>query len=310
MSFKNNTVAEEFILLGLSGENAVQFVLFFVFLTVYITIITANSLIIILIILDSNLHSPMYFFISNLSFLDLCYSSSTVPRLLRDLMSLNKIISFAECGTQMYFSLSLGASECILLAVMAYDRYIAICYPLHYNIKVSKTVCIRLACGTWATGFLITICNVIMVLNVNLCGNNKINHFVCEVTEILSLRCESILTIELVIYFDGVFILMIPVAFIMVTYLQIIVSILEIVSSAGRRKAFSTCGSHLIVVIIFYGSAIATYMKPRATSLPGTDRLFAVFYLIVTPMLNPLIYSLKNKDIKRAFYRLTNKILS
>ncbi|XP_063788376.1 olfactory receptor 5AR1-like [Pseudophryne corroboree] len=303
MSWKNQTVVTEFILLGLSSEPRTKIILFFVFLYVYIIILIGNISIITLILSDVSLHTPMYFFLCNLSFVDLCYSSSTVPRMLKDLMSVKKTISYAECAAQMYISLSLGENECILLAVMAYDRYVAICYPLHYTTIMSKMVCVRLSISTWICGFLLSISHVSLTLSVDLCGNNEINHFLCEVPEILSLACENILFIEFIIFVVGVIILMTPVTFIVISYVQIIVSILKIASSAGQQKAFSTCGSHMMVVTMFYGSAMAAYMKPRSSSLPGTDKLIAIFYFIVTPMLNPMIYTLRNNDVKSAFLK-------
>ncbi|XP_063788379.1 olfactory receptor 5AR1-like [Pseudophryne corroboree] len=303
MSWKNQTVVTEFILLGLSSEPRTRIILFFVFLLVYMVILIGNIFIITLILSDVSLHTPMYFFLCNLSFVDLCYSSSTVPRMLKDLISGNKTISYAECAAQMYISLSLGVNECILLAIMAYDRYVAICYPLHYTTIMSKMVCITLFIITWMCGFLLSISHVSLTLSVDLCGNNEINHFLCEVPEILSLSCENILFIEFIIFVAGVIILMTPVTFIVISYVQIIVSILKIASSAGQQKAFSTCGSHMMVVTMFYGSAMAGYMKPRSSSLPGTDKLIAIFYFIVTPMLNPMIYTLRNNDVKSAFLK-------
>ncbi|XP_063788400.1 olfactory receptor 2D2-like [Pseudophryne corroboree] len=304
MSQKNNTVMTEFILLGLSSDPKTQVILFFVFLLVYIIILFGNISIIILILTDINLHTSMYFFLFNLSFLDLCYSFSTVPRMLNDLMSIKKNISYAECATQMYIFLSLGETECVLLAVMAYDRYVAICYPLHYTTIMSKRVCIRLAFGTWICGFLLSISHVTLTLNVNRCENNEINNFFCEMPEVLSLGCENILFIEFIVFVEGVIVLMIPVTFIVISYSQIILCILKIKSSSGQRKAFSTCGSHIMVVIMFYGSAMATYMKPRSRSIPGTDKFIAIFYVIITPLLNPLIYTLRNNDVKSAFLKL------
>ncbi|KAM5151846.1 olfactory receptor 5AR1-like [Mantella aurantiaca] len=307
MSLKNNTVLIEFILLGLSSNPKTQVILFLTFLLGYMIILIGNILFIILIITDNKLHTPMYFFLSNLSFLDLCYSTSTVPRALRDLMSVKKIISYTECATQMYISLSLGETECILLAIMAYDRFVAICYPLHYTTIISKMVCVKIAACTWLCGFLLSISHVALTLNVDLCGNNKINHFLCEVPEILSLSCENIILVEFIIFVVGVIILLTPVTFIVVSYIKIILSILKIASSAGRRKAFSTCGSHMIVVTIFYGSAMAAYMKPRSSSIPGTDKVIAIFYFIVTPMLNPIIYTLRNNDVKAAFLKFKSR---
>ncbi|XP_040214417.1 olfactory receptor 1019-like [Rana temporaria] len=307
MTVRNVTVVVEFILLGLSSDPKTQVVLFLIFLFWYMIILIGNILFIILILTDTNLHTPMYFFLSNLSFLDLFYSTSTVPRMLRDLMSVRNVISYAECATQMYMSLSFGETECILLAIMAYDRYVAICYPLHYTTIMSNMVCVRIATGTWLCGFLLSISHVGLTLNVDLCGNNVINHFLCEVPEILSLSCENIILVEFIIFVVGVIILMTPVTFIVVSYIKIILSIIKIASSSGRMKAFSTCGSHMIVVAIFYGSAMAAYMKPRSSSIPGTDKVIAIFYVIVPPMLNPMIYTLRNNDVKVTFLKFRNK---
>ncbi|XP_072275216.1 olfactory receptor 2B2-like [Pyxicephalus adspersus] len=304
---KNYTVVGEFILLGLSSDPKSQVILFFIFMLGYVIILTGNILIITVILTDKNLHTPMYFFLSNLSFLDLCFSSSTIPRMLRDLMSVEKTISFAECAAQLYVSLSLGQTECILLTIMAYDRYIAICYPLHYTIIINKMVCVRIAAGTWICGFILSIPQVSFTLNVNLCGNNQINHFLCEVPEILSLSCENVILIELLIFVAGIIFLMTPITFIFISYVQIVLSILKIASSAGRRKTFSTCGSHMTVVTMFYGSIIAAYMKPRSSSKPETDKIITIFYCIVTPMLNPVIYTLRNNDVKSAFLKFRHR---
>ncbi|KAG9462495.1 hypothetical protein GDO78_014034 [Eleutherodactylus coqui] len=307
MHLKNETILREFILLGLSSDPKTQVGLFIIFTSVYTVILIGNFLIIVLVLTDVNLRTPMYFFLSNLSFLDLCYSTSTLPRMLKDLLSINKVISYGECAAQMYIFLSLGESECVLLVVMAYDRYVAICYPLHYTTIMSKKVCIRLAVGTWMSGFLLSISHVSLTLNIDRCGHNVINHFACEVTEVLSLGCENIILVELVIFIVGIIILLTPVTFIVISYVNIIQNILKIASSSGRKKAFSTCSSHMMVVAIFYGSAMAAYMKPRSSSLPGTDKVIAVLYLIITPMLNPMIYTLRNNDVKDAFVKLITK---
>ncbi|XP_063788412.1 olfactory receptor 2B6-like [Pseudophryne corroboree] len=309
MPGNNDTVVTEFILLGLSSEPTIQVFIFIVFLLVYIVILIGNISIITLILSDVSLHTPMYFFLGNLSFLDLCYSSTSVPRMLKDLMSVKKTISYAECVTQMYISLSLGETECILLAVMAYDRYIAICYPLQYTTIMSKMVCVRLAISTWLCGFLSSISVVTLTLSVNRCDNNEINNFLCELPEVLSLGCENIMLIELVIFVVGSIILIVPVTFIVISYFQIIFSILKIKSAGGQQKAFSTCGSHMMVVTIFYGSCMAAYLKPRSSSTPGTDKFIAIFYLIITPVLNPMIYTLRNNDVKSAFLKCRIKIL-
>ncbi|XP_063788605.1 olfactory receptor 2D2-like [Pseudophryne corroboree] len=301
MSQKNSTVITEFILLGLSSDPKTQVILFFVFLLVYMIILFGNISIIILILSDISLHTPMYFFLFNLSFLDLCYSFSTVPRMLKDLMSVMKTISYAECAAQMYISSSLGETECFLLAVMAYDRYVAICYPLHYTTIMSKRVCVRLAFGTWICGFLLSISHVTLALIVN--RNNEINNFFCEMPELLSMGSENILLIEFDVIVEGAIVLMIPVTCIVISYSKIISCILKMKSAAGQWKAFSTCSSHMMVVTMFYGSAMAAYMKPRSISAAGTDKFIAIFYVVITPMLNPLIYSLRNNDVKAAFLK-------
>ncbi|XP_066433407.1 olfactory receptor-like protein OLF3 [Eleutherodactylus coqui] len=310
MFWKNETILREFVLLGLSSDPKTQVALFIVFTSVYTIILIGNFLIIVLVLTDANLHTPMYFFLTNLSFLDLCYSTSTLPRMLKDFLSVNKVIPYGECVAQMYISLSLGVCECALLVVMAYDRYVAICFPLHYTTIMSKMVCVRLAVGTWMCGFLLNIPSVIVTFNLHLCGHNKINHFLCEGPAILSLGCGNLISMELINYILSIILLLTPVTFIVISYVNIILSILKIASSSGRRKAFSTCGSHMMVVAIFYGSAMASYMKPRSSSLPGTDKVISIFYGIVTPMLNPMIYTLKNNDVKAAFMKLIKKINS
>ncbi|XP_053568941.1 olfactory receptor 2B2-like [Bombina bombina] len=307
MNLKNETEANDFILLGLSDDAYTQIILFVTFLIIYMLILIGNCLIITVTITDNNLQTPMYFFLTNLAFLDICSSTSTVPRMLKDFMSIKKAISFGECAAQMYISLSLGETECILLAIMGYDRYIAICYPLHYTAIINRTSCIRIAAGTWICGFLLSIAHVALTLKIDLCGHKKINHFMCEVPEIISLGCENIMIIEFVIFIVGVIILLIPVTFIVTTYIKIIIAILKIASSAGQQKAFSTCGSHMIVVALFYGSAIAAYMKPHSKSLSDTDKMIALFYFIITPMLNPLIFTLRNKEVKTALRKFRLK---
>ncbi|KAM5151864.1 olfactory receptor 5AR1-like [Mantella aurantiaca] len=306
----NNTVIVEFIFLGLTSNPKTQLILFIIFTIVYLIILIGNTLIISLILTDTNLQTPMYFFILNLSFLDIAFSTTTIPRMLRDMMSKIKIITYAECATQLYICLSLGETECILLAVMAYNRYVAICYPLHYTTIMSKVVCVRIAASTWICGFLLSILHVAFVLNVNLCGKNEINDFLCEVPEILSMSCENTVFIEGMSYVVGVIVLIFPVTFIAVSYIKIFFSILKITSSAGRKKAFSTCGSHMIVVIIFYGSVMAAYMKPRSSLAPETDKVITIFYCFVTPMFNPIIYALRNNDVISAFLKFRKRYFS
>ncbi|KAG8544990.1 hypothetical protein GDO81_021514, partial [Engystomops pustulosus] len=304
MSLKNESSVAEFVLLGLSSEPGTRTILFISFLIIYVTILIGNLLIITVTTTDKSLQTPMYFFLTNLSLMDICVSSTSVPRMLKDLLSVKKTISYAECVAQMYISLSVGECECILLAVMAYDRYIAICYPLHYAAIINRSACIRIAIGNWICGFLLSICHIMLTININLCGHNEINHFLCEVPELLSLSCENILLVESVIYVVGVLILIIPVCFICMSYTRIIHNILKFSTLAGQKKAFSTCASHMMVVIMFYGSAMAVYMKSRSTASPDIDKIITIFYFIITPILNPLIYTLRNKEVKTALKKL------
>ncbi|KAM4626915.1 olfactory receptor 5V1-like [Discoglossus pictus] len=298
MALKNVTSITEFILLGLSNNPTTQMSLFVIFFLIYLIILIGNSLIITATLTNTNLQTPMYFFLNNLSFLDICYSTSTVPRMLRDLLSSDKRISAEECAAQLYISLSLGRTECILLTVMAYDRYVAICYPLHYTSIISRSVCIRIMAATWVSEFVLSIPDVAITFNKTHCNHNKINHFLCEMPELLSMGCGDVTTMKFMIFVDGVIVLIIPICFIIISYILIIKAILNISSSAGQQKAFSTCTSHILVVTLFYGSAMATYMKPRSSS--NIDKMIAVFYVIIAPTLNPLIYTLRNKQVKTA----------
>ncbi|KAM4626946.1 olfactory receptor 10A7-like [Discoglossus pictus] len=296
MHEQNYTLVTNFILLGLSSNPRTRIILFYVFLIIFASILIGNALIITVTMTNRSLQTPMYFFITNLALLDICYPLSFVPKMLIDLLFIKKTISFAECAAQMYISLSLGITECIMLAVMAYDRYIAICYPLHYTTIINRSTCVKIASSTWICGFLISSSTVSLTLTTKFCGNNEINHFVCEVPEVLSLGCGNTTVIEFFLFVSGIVILMVPVIFISVSYIKIVRAILKIKTSAGQQKAFSTCVSHMMVVTLFYGSSMATYMKPRSRSSPATDKKIAVFYGIITPMLNPLVYTLRNKE--------------
>ncbi|XP_072275215.1 olfactory receptor 2G3-like [Pyxicephalus adspersus] len=304
MALGNDSVIVEFIFLGLSSNPKLQVILFIIFLLGYLIILTGNILIISITFTDTSLHTPMYFFLSNLSFLDICFSTSTIPRMLRDFASKTKIISYAECATQLYITLCFGETECFLLAIMAYDRYLAICHPLHYTTIMSKVVCIKIAASTWICGFLFSIIHVAFVLSLDFCGNNEINDFLCEVPEMLSMSCENSIVLECITFVLGTIILMIPITFILVSYIKIILSVLKITSSAGWRKTFSTCGSHIIVVTMYYGSCMAAYVKPKSSLAPETDKVITIFYCIVTPVFNPIIYTLRNNDFKSAFLKI------
>ncbi|XP_060109278.1 olfactory receptor 13H1-like [Heteronotia binoei] len=302
----NATTVTEFVLVGLSRQPHVRAALFVLFLVMYAIIVAGNGLIVVLTLVDSHLHTPMYFFLSNLSFIDVCYVTTSVPQMLVHCFTDKAIIPLGRCFAQMRIGLFLGVAECLLLAVMAYDRFVAICTPLHYNLIMTQKVCIILAVSLWLSSFLLTII-YFYSMPARLCGHNVMNHFVCEVRAMLKLFCTDTHTSGLNILVTSVFTLLFPFAFILLTYGRIGLAVLRIRSAQGRGKALSTCGSHLIVVSIFYGTALAGYLKPQAKTFTDRDKIVGIFYGIVIPMLNPLIYSLRNRDVKGALWRLIGR---
>ncbi|KYO39885.1 olfactory receptor 13H1 [Alligator mississippiensis] len=302
----NKTVVTEFILVGLSNHPQAQVAFFTILLVIYLLTLLGNSLITVVIWTDSQLHTPMYFFLSNLSFLDICYTSTSVPQALANCFIKRPTTSFINCFSQMCISLYLGVTECFLLAVMAYDCFVAICNPLHYPLIMNGRVCIQLAVGVWASSFFLTVIPA-LTMPAEFCGSNVINHFTCEVQAVLKLACSDTYLNGIMMFASGVLTLLIPFAFILVTYIRIGMAVLCIRSAQGRSKAVSTCSSHLTVVSIFYGTAMVMYVRPQTKSISEQDKLFSVFYGVVTPMLNPLIYSLRNKDVKGALKRVAGK---
>ncbi|XP_053573717.1 olfactory receptor 5A2-like [Bombina bombina] len=304
---RNHSSVDEFILLGLSSHPKMQIVLFVLFLSCYVISLMGNIIIVLISKMDSRLHTPMYFFLSNLSFLDIWYTSSIVPKMLVNFLSVKKSISFVGCITQMCIHLSLGGTECYLLLVMAYDRYAAICSPLHYTSIMHPTLCIKMATGSWFGGLMNSLIHTLFALRLPFCGPNVINHFFCEVPSVLELSCMDVSLNKTVIFFCAILVVMIPFFLILITYVHIIVNILKISSSVGRRKAFSTCASHITVVTLFYGTIIFMYMRPGASHVLNQDKMATLFYSVVTPMLNPLIYTLRNKDVKVALKEIRKK---
>ncbi|XP_072651382.1 olfactory receptor 2D2-like [Canis lupus baileyi] len=301
----NQTKVTEFLLLGLSDDPHTQKLLFILFLGVYLVTVLANLLLMRLVQADSRLHTPMYFFLCNLSLADLCFSTNIVPQALVHLLSRKKIISFTRCAAQLLLFLIFGGTQCALLAVMSYDRYVAICNPLHYPRIMTWRVCVQLAVGSWTSGILVSVVDSTFTLRLPYRGSNSIAHFFCEAPALLMLASTDTHTSEMAIFLMGVVILLIPVSLILVSYGHIIVTVFRMKSAIGRRKAFSTCGSHLMVVILFYGSAIFTYMIPKSSK--EQEKLVSVFYAMMTPMLNPLIYSLRNKDVKGALRKVATR---
>ncbi|XP_047549528.1 olfactory receptor 10AG1-like, partial [Lutra lutra] len=297
----------EFVLLGFSDLPNFQGLLFGIFFLIYIFILTGNGLIILIMRVDSVLQTPMYFFLANFSSLEICYVSVTLPRMLVNLWTQDRSISMLGCATQMCFFLMLGATECFLLAVMAYDRYVAICNPLHYPLVMNHELCLQLAVGSWIGGIPVQIGQTCQVFSLPFCGSNQINHFFCDIPPLIKLACGDTSFNEMCVYVVAILFAMIPFLLILGSYVKIISTILKFPSARGRSKAFSTCSSHLIVVLLFFGSASITYLRPKSSHSAGTDKLLSLFYTIVTPMFNPMIYSLRNKDVIAALKRLLLK---
>ncbi|XP_067388365.1 olfactory receptor 10A7-like [Emydura macquarii macquarii] len=304
---RNHTSVTHFILLGFADHPELSRVLFVVFLSCYLIALTGNLLIIIVTLAEAALHTPMYFFLRNLSFLEICYTSVTLPKILANLLSEDKTISFLGCAAQMYFLLFLGGTECYLLAVMAYDRYVAICHPLHYPVLMNRRVYTGLASASWVTNLLVLLGHIASIFTLPFCGSNEINHFFCDVPPVMELACGDTHRTEMGILLVAFFFVLVPFMLILASYTGIISTILKMPSAEGRQKTFSTCSAHLLVVTLFYGTACTMYLKPKSSHLPNGDKLIALLYSVVTPMLNPIIYSLRNKEVKGALRTLTHK---
>ncbi|XP_048216460.1 olfactory receptor 10AG1-like [Perognathus longimembris pacificus] len=294
----------EFILLGFSDRPDLQWILFGIFLFLYLTTLMCNSVIILLTKADVALHTPMYFFLSNFSFLEICYVTATIPRMLMDLCTQKGNISFLACAAQMFFVLTLGSTECLLLTAMAYDRYVAICQPLLYTLIMNHNVCLQLVAVSWISGIPVQIVQIYQIFSLPFCGSNEINDFFCDFPPIFKLACGNTFNNEIEAYFIVVLFVVVPFFLIIVSYGKIISSILKIASGRGRVKAFSTCSSHLIVVVLFYGTASITYLHQKADPCKGIGKLLSLFYTILIPTLNPIIYTLRNKDINSSLRKL------
>ncbi|XP_033018389.1 olfactory receptor 5V1-like [Lacerta agilis] len=305
MEDSNQTLlVTEFIFLGFSGVHEGQSILFLLFLTIYLFTLVGNSTIFTLIQLDSHLHSPMYFFLSHLSCLDICYSSVTVPKILVNFLRQRHTISYNQCMAQMFFLMTFAGSECALLAVMAYDRYAAICQPLRYAHLMSRRVCVPLATASWIWGFLDSAIHTALATNVTFCGASQIHHIFCDVPPLLKIACSDTYVNEMALHAASIFVGISPFLLVVISYIFILSAILRIRSNTGRHKAFSTCAAHLVVVIIYFGMANVNYNRPSAGYSLEVDTLVSTLYCIITPMLNPLIYSLRNKEVKEALRKV------
>uniref|UniRef100_A0A8C8XUF0 Olfactory receptor n=1 Tax=Panthera leo TaxID=9689 RepID=A0A8C8XUF0_PANLE len=300
-------MAKEFILLGFSVHREIEITLFFLISVVYTLTLVGNLGMISLIRLDSRLHTPMYFFLSNLAFVDLCYSSSIAPKFLQTLLTKHKSISFYACATQLGFFLNFLISEMLLLAVMAYDRYVAICNPLLYMVSMSPKVCMQLVTGPYLYSFSVALLHTAVTFQLIYCGPNIINHFYCDDVPLMALACSDTSLKEILIFIFAGFNMISSLTTVLISYLYIVAAILKIQSTEGRFRAFSTCASHLTAVTIFYGTLIFMYLQPKSNHSLDTDKMASVFYTIVIPMLNPMIYSLRNKEVKNALRKLIDK---
>ncbi|XP_053555841.1 olfactory receptor 6F1-like [Bombina bombina] len=305
----NRTLVNDFIILGLSTIKELQVVFFIVFFVMYVLTLTQHMVIIVVIQSNYNLHTPMYFFLVNLSLLDISFVTVTVPKMLENFLSRTKTISINDCFAQMYIFFFLGSTECFLLTMMAYDRYLAICNPLHYNGIMNKRTYTTFAGICWFAGFLAPIFPSIFTFRLPFCGSNVIDHFFCDSPPLLKLSCQNIDTLELINFVLGSLILLTSFLMTMVSYIYIISTILKIPTADGRQKTFSTCVSHFIIVIIFYGTTIFTYVRIRTLNAFSFNKIVSLMYSVITPMINPMIYSLRNKDIQQALKKVVTAAL-
>ncbi|XP_004483994.1 olfactory receptor 5W2-like [Dasypus novemcinctus] len=307
MNRENCSSLTEFIFLGITTNSEIKVTLFTILLVVYLINILANLGMIILIKLDFQLHTPMYFFLSHLSFSDLCYSTAIGPKMLADLFAKNKSIPFNGCALQFFTFCIFVDSECLLLAVMAFDRYKAISNPLLYTVNMSSRVCSMLLAGVYLVGMVDSLTHTTLTFHLCFCGSNKINHFFCDNPALLMLSCSDTQVNEIVVFTLFGFIELTTISGVIVSYCYIFLSVLKIHSAEGRFKAFSTCTSHLTAVAIFQGTMLFVYFRPSSSYSLDEDKIASLFYTHVIPMLNPLIYSLRNKDVKEALQRVKNR---
>nr|XP_042697703.1 olfactory receptor 8U9-like isoform X2 [Chrysemys picta bellii] len=306
----NFTSVTEFILSGLTDRPELQVPLFVVFLLIYGITLMENGGMILLIMTDPRLHTPMYFFLSNLSFCDLCFSSIISPKMLQNFLAERKSISYTACAVQMNLSVIFTDVECLLLAVMAYDRYVAICNPLLYMVTMSRQLCKQLVVGMYAVGLVDSIIQTCFTFRLSFCSSNIVKHFFCDIPPLLALSCSDTRINEIVIFAFTCCITVSSFVTILLSYVYIISTILQIRSAEGRRKAFSTCSFHLTAVVLLFGTVLFMYLRPTSSYSMDTDKVASAFYTLVIPMLNPLIYSLRNTEVKDALRKTLNKLLT
>ncbi|XP_040321480.1 olfactory receptor 2W3 [Herpailurus yagouaroundi] len=304
MDGTNDSTQGNFILLGFSDHPHLERILFVVILIAYLLTLVGNTTIILVSRLDPHLHTPMYFFLTHLSFLDLSFTTSSIPQLLYNLNGHDKTISYTGCAIQLFLFLGLGGVECLLLAVMAYDRFVAVCKPLHYLVIMNPRLCMGLVLVAWGCGVANSLVMSPVTLQLPRCGRHSVDHFLCEMPALIQMACVNTAAIEGTVFVLAVGIVLSPLVFILVSYGYIVRAVLQIQPVSGRQKAFNTCGSHLTVVSLFYGNIIYMYMQPGNSSSQDQSKFLTLFYNIVTPLLNPLIYTLRNKEVKGALRRM------
>ncbi|XP_049620718.1 olfactory receptor 2G3-like [Suncus etruscus] len=307
MMMINRSLPGDFILVGFSDQPQLEKILFVSVLIFYLLTLVGNTAIILVSCLDPMLHTPMYYFLTNLSFVDLCFTTSIVPQLLWNLHGPDKTISSLGCAVQLYVSLALGSTECVLLAVMAFDRYAAVCRPLHYVTVMHPQLCQCLAGIAWLSGLGNTLIQGTITLRLPRCGNRRIYHFICEVPAMIKLACVDIHANEVQLFMASLVLLLLPLVLILISYGFIVQAVVKIRSAQAWRKAFGTCGSHLLVVSLFYGTITAVYIHPNSSYAHSQGKFITLLYTVVTPTFNPLIYTLRNKDVKGALKRLVLK---
>ncbi|XP_048372565.1 olfactory receptor 2AP1-like [Sphaerodactylus townsendi] len=305
----NETRITEFLLLGFGELYNMQMPLFLILLVIYIVTIMGNLLIFVLVFLDQHLHTPMYFFLGNLSFMDACYSTTIFPRMLSALLTENKMISFCGCLTQWYLCDSLIAAECCLLCVMSYDRYLAVCKPLHYETVMKGQTCVQLATASWINGFLAVLILLLLLLQKPFCGPNEMDHYFCDYYPLLKLSCSDTNLIEIMGFIVAGLFTLCPFLLTLTSYVYILAAVFKIPSACGRQKAFLTCSSHLLVVGIFYGSLMVVFMLPKTEGKRSMQKFLSLLYVVLPPLANPFIYSLRNKEVKEAFRTMIKKIV-
>ncbi|KAM6224092.1 olfactory receptor 5V1-like [Rhynchocyon petersi] len=305
MDVYNQTTITEFILIGLSDLPEVRYPLFVAFAAIYQITLVGNGAILLAIVTEKKLRTPMYYFLANLSLLDIFCPSATVPKMLKNLLTEKQNISFVGCVLQLFFLVALAGTEVFLLAVMAYDRYVAICFPLRYTLIMTTGRCVQLTASTWAAGFLNSLLHTVFTFRLSFCKSNQVNQYYCDIPPVVALSCSSTYVAEMLVLVVGGILGISAFLITGISYIYIISTILKIRSAEGKRKAFSTCASHLLVVCLFYGTTIFTYIRPSSSHhSPARDRLISMLYGVITPMLNPIIYSLRNTEVKGALKKV------